>query len=77
MHDADFLREAHDAGKIRKALFIGGGLIGMETCEALQLEGIELTVVEMLPQTAHVPRFRYSKASREPCRILKGQRHHW
>jgi NADPH-dependent 2,4-dienoyl-CoA reductase/sulfur reductase-like enzyme/rhodanese-related sulfurtransferase len=50
MHDADFLREAHDAGKIRKAVIIGGGLIGMETCEALQLEGIELTVVEMLPQ---------------------------
>ena len=50
MHDADFLREVHDAGKIRKVVIIGGGLIGMETCEALQLEGIELTVVEMLPQ---------------------------
>ena len=50
MHDADFLREVRDAGKIRKAVIIGGGLIGMETCEALQLAGIELTVIELLPQ---------------------------
>ena len=50
MHDADFLREVRDTGKIRKAVIIGGGLIGMETCEALQLAGIELTVIELLPQ---------------------------
>jgi NADPH-dependent 2,4-dienoyl-CoA reductase/sulfur reductase-like enzyme/rhodanese-related sulfurtransferase len=29
---------------------IGGGLIGIETCEALQLAGIEITVIELLPQ---------------------------
>jgi len=50
MKDADFLRAVRDEKKIRKAVVIGGGLIGIETCEALHLAGIELTVVEMMPQ---------------------------
>jgi NADPH-dependent 2,4-dienoyl-CoA reductase/sulfur reductase-like enzyme len=50
MKDADFLRKVKDEGKIKKAVVIGGGLIGIETCEALQLAGIEITVVELLPQ---------------------------
>ena len=50
MHDADFLRKIKDEGKIKKAVVIGGGLIGIETCEALHLAGIEITLVEMLPQ---------------------------
>lgn len=50
MRDADFLRKIADEGKIKKAVVIGGGLIGIETCEALQLAGIEITVVELLPQ---------------------------
>lgn len=50
MQDADYLRKIRDDKKIKKAVVIGGGLIGMETCEALQLAGIEITVVEMLPQ---------------------------
>jgi len=50
MHDADFLRRVRDEKKIKKAVVIGGGLIGIETCEALQLAGIEITVVEMMPQ---------------------------
>ncbi len=48
--DADFLRKVKDEGKIKKAVVIGGGLIGIETCEALQLAGIEITVIELLPQ---------------------------
>ena len=48
--DADCLRKIRDEKKIRKAVIIGGGLIGIETCEALQLAGIEITVIEMLPQ---------------------------
>jgi NADPH-dependent 2,4-dienoyl-CoA reductase/sulfur reductase-like enzyme/rhodanese-related sulfurtransferase len=48
MHDADYLREVADEGKVRKAVVIGGGLIGIETCEALHLAGIEITVVEMM-----------------------------
>jgi NADPH-dependent 2,4-dienoyl-CoA reductase/sulfur reductase-like enzyme/rhodanese-related sulfurtransferase len=50
MKDADFLRKVRDEKKIKKAVVVGGGLIGMETCEALQLAGIEITVIELLPQ---------------------------
>lgn len=50
MKDADFLRGIREERKIRKAVIIGGGLIGIETCEALQLAGIDITVVELLPQ---------------------------
>jgi len=50
MQDADYLRKIRDEKNIKKAVVIGGGLIGIETCEALQLAGIEITVIEMLPQ---------------------------
>jgi NADPH-dependent 2,4-dienoyl-CoA reductase/sulfur reductase-like enzyme/rhodanese-related sulfurtransferase len=50
MRDADFMRQIRDEGKIKKAVVIGGGLIGIEACEALQLSGIDITVVELLPQ---------------------------
>jgi NADPH-dependent 2,4-dienoyl-CoA reductase/sulfur reductase-like enzyme len=50
MKDADFLRKVKEEGKIKRAVVIGGGLIGIETCEALQLAGIEITVIELLPQ---------------------------
>ncbi|MBN1321270.1 MAG: FAD-dependent oxidoreductase [Thermoleophilia bacterium] len=50
MADADFLRRIRDEKKINKAVVVGGGLIGIETCEALHLAGIELSVVELLPQ---------------------------
>ncbi len=50
MKDADFLRGIKEEQKIKKAVIIGGGLIGIETCEALQLAGIDITVVELLPQ---------------------------
>ncbi|HPQ81641.1 MAG TPA: FAD-dependent oxidoreductase, partial [bacterium] len=50
MRDADFLRRIRDEKKIKKAVVVGGGLIGIETCEALHLAGIDTTVVELLPQ---------------------------
>lgn len=50
LSDADYLRKIRDERKIKKAVVIGGGLIGIETCEALQLAGIEITLVELLPQ---------------------------
>lgn len=50
MQDADFLRKIKDEGIIKKAVVIGGGLIGIETLEALHLAGIELTMIELLPQ---------------------------
>lgn len=48
--DADYLRKVRDEGKIKKAVVIGGGLIGIETVEALHLAGIEITLIELLPQ---------------------------
>ncbi|SMO78712.1 NADPH-dependent 2,4-dienoyl-CoA reductase, sulfur reductase [Saccharicrinis carchari] len=50
MQDADYLRKIRDEGKVKKAVVVGGGLIGIETVEALHLAGIELTMVELLPQ---------------------------
>lgn len=50
LSDADYLRKVHDEGKIKRAVVVGGGLIGIETTEALHLAGIEITLVEMLPQ---------------------------
>ncbi len=49
MTDADFLRKIRDERKITKAVVVGGGLIGVETAEALHLAGIEVIIVEMLP----------------------------
>lgn len=50
MADADAMRTwaEHSSGK--KAVVIGGGLIGMEACEALCHAGVDVTVVEALPQ---------------------------
>lgn len=50
MHDADFLRKIRDEKKIKHAVVIGGGLIGVETCEALRLADIDITLVELFPQ---------------------------
>jgi len=50
MADADALRAIRDAGKVRKAIIVGGGLIGFEVCEALRLAGIETTIIEKTPQ---------------------------
>ena len=50
MQDADYLRRIRDEGVVKRAVIVGGGLIGVETCEALQLAGVEITMVELLPQ---------------------------
>lgn len=50
LQDADYLRKIRDEKSVTKAVVIGGGLIGLETLEALNLAGIELTLVELLPQ---------------------------
>jgi NADPH-dependent 2,4-dienoyl-CoA reductase/sulfur reductase-like enzyme/rhodanese-related sulfurtransferase len=48
--DALAIREAIEHGNVKKAVLIGGGLIGLETAEALVTRGIHVTVVEMLDQ---------------------------
>ncbi|MDD3194203.1 MAG: FAD-dependent oxidoreductase [Paludibacter sp.] len=61
MQDADYLRKVRDEGIIKKAVIIGGGLIGIETTEALHLAGIEITMVEMLPQLLTFLDFQMAK----------------
>lgn len=48
--EAIAMRNAVEAGHVRRATIIGGGLIGMETAEALATHGVEVTVVEMMDQ---------------------------
>ncbi len=50
MQDADKLRQIRDAGETKNVVIIGGGLIGIEVCEALAESGMNVTVVEMLSQ---------------------------
>jgi len=48
MDDALAMRATLDAGKINKAVIIGGGLVGLEVVEALQARGVEVSVVEAM-----------------------------
>jgi NADPH-dependent 2,4-dienoyl-CoA reductase/sulfur reductase-like enzyme/rhodanese-related sulfurtransferase len=48
--DALAMREAVEHAGIERAVLIGGGLIGLETAEALVTRGIHVTIVEMLDQ---------------------------
>ncbi len=50
MEDAMYLKKRLNEGSLKKAVIVGGGLIGIETCEALELAGVEITVVEMMDQ---------------------------
>ena len=50
MQDTDYLRAACTSKEVKKAVIIGGGLIGVEACEALVACGIEVTLVEMVDQ---------------------------
>lgn len=50
MADTDFLRAVRDEKQASRAVVIGGGLIGVETCEALRASGLEVTLVEMAPR---------------------------
>lgn len=48
--DALAIRKAVECGAVKRAVLIGGGLIGLETAEALVARGIKVTLVEMLDQ---------------------------
>ncbi len=50
MSDADELRSLRDSGKVKNVVIVGGGLIGIEVCEALTESGMKVDVVEMLSQ---------------------------
>jgi NADPH-dependent 2,4-dienoyl-CoA reductase/sulfur reductase-like enzyme len=50
MEDADAMRGYVDRNQPRRAVIVGGGFIGLETAEALRARGIEVHLVELLPQ---------------------------
>ena len=50
MADSDFLRAVRDEKRASRAVIIGGGLIGVETCEALRTSGLNVTLVEIEPR---------------------------
>jgi NADPH-dependent 2,4-dienoyl-CoA reductase/sulfur reductase-like enzyme/rhodanese-related sulfurtransferase len=50
VHDAEGIKAMLGEHKARDVVVIGGGLIGVETTEALVCHGCRVTVVEMLPQ---------------------------
>lgn len=47
MEDTDYLHQASTSGQVEQAVVIGGGLIGVEACEALVSRGIKVTLIEM------------------------------
>ncbi len=50
VHDAEGIRAVLAQGKAQDVVIVGGGLIGVETTEALVEAGCRVTIVEMLPQ---------------------------
>ena len=50
IYDAEGIKAVLAQGKAKDVVIIGGGLIGVETTEALAAHGCRVTVVEMLPQ---------------------------
>lgn len=49
LRNASAIRDALASGNIRKAVIVGGGLIGLEMSEALRTRGLDVTVVELMP----------------------------
>ncbi len=50
MRDMDAIKAPLDAGRVRSAVVVGGGFIGLEMAENLKERGVEVSLVEMLPQ---------------------------
>ncbi len=50
VEDADRIRAMVDGGTARKAVIVGGGLIGLEMAESLADCALDVSVVEMLPR---------------------------
>lgn len=48
--DAAAIKSYMETKPVRKAIVIGGGFIGLETAENLLAQGIQVTIVEALPQ---------------------------
>ncbi|MGA2265479.1 MAG: FAD-dependent oxidoreductase [Phycisphaerae bacterium] len=54
VRDAEGIKAALSRERAHDVVIVGGGLIGMETTEALAAAGCRMTIVEMLPQTLRI-----------------------
>ncbi len=50
VNDALKIKACVDSGRVKNAVIVGGGLIGMEMAENLTLRGIKVSVIELLDQ---------------------------
>jgi NADPH-dependent 2,4-dienoyl-CoA reductase/sulfur reductase-like enzyme/rhodanese-related sulfurtransferase len=78
MQDTDYLRMVRDEQRVKEAVIIGGGLIGVETCEALQLSGIQVTMVEFQDQLLSfldwdLARIMENHIAGKSARVITGQ----
>ncbi len=48
--DAISLREAVEAGQVKRAVVAGGGFIGLEVAENLKAKGVRVSIIDMAPQ---------------------------
>jgi NADPH-dependent 2,4-dienoyl-CoA reductase/sulfur reductase-like enzyme/peroxiredoxin family protein/rhodanese-related sulfurtransferase/TusA-related sulfurtransferase len=58
--DSDKIRALVDDGKVKNALVVGAGFIGLEMAENLHARGINVTVVEMAKQAMNVVDYEIS-----------------
>lgn len=49
VEDAIAIRKLVDSGKVKNAVVIGGGFIGLETAENLSEQGVDITLIELAP----------------------------
>jgi len=81
LHDAQAAKDLMKSGKVRSAVIVGAGAIGLEMAEGMaDLWGIETTVVEMLPQILpqavgqDMAQIAQNELARHEVRVITGDR---
>jgi NADPH-dependent 2,4-dienoyl-CoA reductase/sulfur reductase-like enzyme/peroxiredoxin family protein/rhodanese-related sulfurtransferase/TusA-related sulfurtransferase len=69
--DSDRIRAMVDEGKVKTALVVGAGFIGLEMAENLHARGIEVVVVEMAKQAMNVIDYEIAAMVHRELRMQK------
>ena len=69
--DSDRIRAMFDEGKVKTALVVGAGFIGLEMAENLHARGITVVVVEMAKQAMNVVDFEIAAMVHRELRMKK------
>lgn len=69
--DSDRIREMVDQGKVKTALVVGAGFIGLEMAENLHARGISVVIVEMAKQAMNVIDFEIAAIVHRELRMKK------